>query len=211
MTDRLVIVGGGGHGREAVAVARAASRVTDRWPSIVVVDDGIEVGSPAAELLERIDAELLGAVHILIDSGDEHVIAIGAPAVRHAVAVRIGGAAPAVPLVDPSAWIGDDVVLDDGAMIYPGAICTSNVRVGHHSHLNCGAIVSHDCRIGDFVSLSPGVRLNGGVRIDDRAFLGTGALVLPGRRVGQDAVVGAGAVVIDDVPAGETVVGVPAR
>jgi acetyltransferase-like isoleucine patch superfamily enzyme len=35
--------------------------------------------------------------------------------------------------------------------------------------------------------------------------------VLPGLTVGKDGLVGAGAVVITGVPAGQTVVGVPAR
>ncbi|MEQ8840694.1 MAG: NeuD/PglB/VioB family sugar acetyltransferase [Acidimicrobiales bacterium] len=205
MSDRLVIVGAGGHGREAVAIARHVNRVRDRWHVIGVVDDGeIDLG--------LIDGELvLGTTHVLIDSGDEHVIAVGDPAVRRTIATRIGDAAPAIPLVDPSAWIGDDVDLDDGVMVHPGAICTTNVRVGFHSHLNCGVVVSHDCWIGDFVSLSPGVKLNGAVRVGDGAFLGTGAIVLPGRTIGQNAVVGAGAVVVDDVAAGSTVMGVPAR
>lgn len=210
MTDRLVIVGAGGHGREALAVARAVNRLRDRWHLIGLVDDG----DPAAadrDRLDRIEAELIGSIDLLVDEGDEHVIAVGDPCTRRRIDARIGGAAPAVTLVDPSAWIGDDVVLGDGAMVFPGAICTTNVRIGRHSHLNCGVIVSHDCVIGDHVSLSPGVRLNGDVTVGDGAFLGTGALVLPGRRVGQGAVVAAGAVVATDVAAGATVMGVPAR
>jgi sugar O-acyltransferase (sialic acid O-acetyltransferase NeuD family) len=205
MTDRLVIVGAGGHGREALAVARAANRLRERWHLIGLVDDGV----PDRRVVDH--SIVLGTTQFLIDHGDEHVIAIGSPAVRRKVAERIGDAAPAISLVDPSAWIGDDVDLDDGAMVYPGAICTTNVRVGFHSHVNCGAIVSHDCRIGDFVSLSPGVKLNGAVTIGHGAFLGTGAIVLPGRSIGQNAVVGAGAVVVDDVEPGATVVGIPAR
>lgn len=205
MTDRLVIVGAGGHGREALAIARTVNRRHERWSVIGLVDDGV----PDPGLVD--DATLLGTTGFLIEHGDEHVIAIGAPTIRRAVAERIGEAAPAISLVDPSAWIGDDVDLAAGVIVHPGAICTTNVRVGLHSHLNCGVIVSHDCRIGDFVSLSPGVKLNGAVTVGDGAFLGTGAIVLPGRSIGQDAVVGAGAVVIDDVAPGATVVGVPAR
>ena len=41
--------------------------------------------------------------------------------------------------------------------------------------------------------------------------IGTGARILPGVHIGRGAVVGAGAVVRDDVEAGTTVVGVPAR
>ena len=206
MTDRLVIVGAGGHGREALAIARAVNRDRDRWHVIGLVDDGAP-----DNLVPVDDANLLGTTDFLIDHGDEHVIAIGAPMIRRAVAERIGDAAPAIALVDPSAWLGDDVELAEGVIVHPGAICTTNVRVGLHSHVNCGVIVSHDCRIGDFVSLSPGVKLNGAVTVGDGAFLGTGAIVLPGRSIGQDAVVGAGAVVIDDVAPGATVVGVPAR
>lgn len=205
MTDRLVIVGAGGHGREALAVARAVNRLRDRWHEIAFVDDG-----PVDP--HRVDeALLLGTTDVVIDGGDEHVIAVGDPAVRREIAERIDGCAPAVTLVDPSAWVGDDVDLEEGSLLYPGSICTTNVRIGFHTHLNCGVIVSHDCRLGDFVSLSPGVKLNGGVTVGDGAFLGTGAIVLPGRAVGQGAVVGAGAVVVDDVAPGATVVGVPAR
>ncbi|MDW3217886.1 MAG: acetyltransferase [Acidimicrobiales bacterium] len=207
MSDRLVIVGAGGHGREALAIAREINRLTDNWHEILFVDDG----ETDADLLDRVDAEVIGGLAELRVNGDDHVLAIGDPGVRRRLDAEIDGDAPAIPLVSLDAWIGDDVHLDDGVMIHPGVTCTTNVRIGRHSHLNCGAVVSHDCRIGDYVSVSPGVLLNGAVTVEDDAFLGTGAIVLPGRRIGQGAVVGAGAVVVDDVAAGATVVGVPAR
>ncbi len=48
-------------------------------------------------------------------------------------------------------------------------------------------------------------------RVGDRVTIGAGALVLGGVHVGDDATVAAGAVVVDDVAAGVTVAGVPAR
>jgi len=47
--------------------------------------------------------------------------------------------------------------------------------------------------------------------VEDRASIGSGAVVLGGVRIGAGALVGAGAVVTQDVAAGETVAGVPAR
>jgi len=47
--------------------------------------------------------------------------------------------------------------------------------------------------------------------IGDNVFIGAGARVLGGIKVGDNAVIGANAVVIHDVPAGATVVGIPAK
>lgn len=48
-------------------------------------------------------------------------------------------------------------------------------------------------------------------RIGNQTFVGVGARVLGGIKIGDDAVIGANAVVINDVAAGATVVGIPAR
>jgi serine O-acetyltransferase len=47
--------------------------------------------------------------------------------------------------------------------------------------------------------------------VGDNVYMGAGARVLGGIHVGDNAVIGANAVVIHDVPAGATVVGIPAR
>jgi acetyltransferase-like isoleucine patch superfamily enzyme len=47
--------------------------------------------------------------------------------------------------------------------------------------------------------------------VRDGAAIGSGAVILPGITIGERAMVGAGSVVTKDVPAGATVVGVPAR
>jgi UDP-2-acetamido-3-amino-2,3-dideoxy-glucuronate N-acetyltransferase len=47
--------------------------------------------------------------------------------------------------------------------------------------------------------------------VEQRVSLGSGVVVLGGVRIGEGALVGAGAVVTRDIPAGETVAGVPAR
>lgn len=72
------------------------------------------------------------------------------------------------------------------------------------------AQVGPDCLIMSCVTI--GTRGGGGVPILGRHVdVGTGAKILGSVHIGDDAVIGANAVVIQDVPAGVTVVGIPAR
>ena len=52
---------------------------------------------------------------------------------------------------------------------------------------------------------------DGAPRLGGNVLVGSGAKLLGGIRIGDNAQIGANAVVLDDVPAGATAVGVPAR
>lgn len=96
--------------------------------------------------------------------------------------------------------IGDPVVVEPGIYILHGQVVVDGiVRIG------AGAV------LGPFVTIGlRGGELQGPV-LEREVSVGTGAKVIGPVRVGAGARIGAGAVVVDDVPAGATVVGVPAR
>ena len=207
MTTPLVIVGAGGHGRETLDVVEACNAVSPTYDFV-----GFCALDADIDLVERRGAIVLGDVDVLRDLDASYVIGIGTSETRRDIEARIAGfGREAVTLAHPAASLGSDIRLAPGVILAAGARVTTNVTLGRHTHLNVNAVVSHDCEIGDYVTLSPGVLVNGTVTLGDGVFLGTGAVVLPGRSIGPWAKIGAGAVVTEDVSAGQTVVGVPAR
>lgn len=75
----------------------------------------------------------------------------------------------------------------------------NQVQIGHNCLIGRGCIICGQCAIAGSVTIGDGVTLAGSVGIAD------------GRTIGAGATVGARAGVMDDVPAGETWFGYPAR
>jgi serine O-acetyltransferase len=96
--------------------------------------------------------------------------------------------------------IGDPVVVEPGIYVIHGQVVIDGlVEIGAGTVI--APFVTIGLRAGD-------VR---GATIERNVSIGTGAKVIGAVRIGEGATVGANAVVVDDVPAGATVVGAPAR
>lgn len=99
--------------------------------------------------------------------------------------------------------------------IHPGATIGRRFFIDHGS----GAVIGETAEIGEDVTLYQGVTLGGtslepGKRhptIGNCVVIGSGAQVLGPITVNEGARIGANAVVLKDVPAGVTMVGIPAR
>lgn len=197
----MTLVGGGGHAKVVLATARAAGleveRALDddrsRWGRQIL---GLPIAGPIADALDDPDALVLLAI------GDNRARA------RMAASARC----TFVPaLVHPSAIVHPSVSLGLGTVVFAGAIVQPDSRLGEHVIVNTGASIDHDCAIGDCAHIAPGARLSGGVTIGEGCLLGIGSAAIPGVTIGSWTVVGAGAAVVNDLPAGCTAVGVPAR
>ena len=204
--DRLLIVGAGGHAK----VILDAARKSHAFERLALLDEnpanwgkrisGIEIVG-GQELLSRLDSRLWQAI-----------VAVGDNVIRRRLVARVEEAGwRFARVVHPSAQIGEDVEIGDGAVVLARVVINSAAHIGRHAIVNSAAVVEHDCFVGDYAHLAPASCMAGGARLEEGALLGLRATVLPGRTVGAWAVAGAGAVVTRDLSANALATGMPAR
>ena len=210
---RLVIFGAGGAAREIRWLAQEVDAVAPSYTfSGYVVSDLSKLGPLDSR------AEVLGDVAWLrAHRGEFDAIAlgIGMPGPRNRVATELlaeFGDEMFPTLIHPSVRLDRTTCrLGPGVLLCAGVTVTVHVQIEAFVLVNYNCSIGHETRVGRASVINPGANLAGGVSIGPGVLIGTGAQVLQYRSVGAGATVGAGAVVVKDVPAGVTVVGVPAR
>ena len=205
--ERIVVVGGGGHGSDTLDLVR---RALPGCAIAGILDDELTPGPGSGRLAGR-GVPVLGPVSVDVLGDAAFVIALGYPDGRASVAARLPAAQAAGALVDPSAVVSPTASLAADVAVFWNASVSPNVVIGAHAFVSYGATVGHESRIGSCSAVMPGARVSGDVAVGDRVLVGTGAVILEGLSVGDGARIGAGAVVTRDVAAGATVRGVPAR
>jgi UDP-perosamine 4-acetyltransferase len=201
---RVLVVGAGGHARVCIEA---------------LLDGGMDVvgcvsadGNGAAGLPCPVLGRTADLADVALAAAATHAfVAVGDNAARQALAGECERASlPLVTAISRFAMVSSSARLGDGVVVLAGAVVNAAAVVGRGVILNTRSSVDHDNVVADFAHISVGVSLGGSVSIGARALVGIGSTVLPGLKVGDDAVVGGGAVVVRSVPAGATVVGVPA-
>lgn len=127
-----------------------------------------------------------------------------------------------------SSTLGNDVRVGPYAHLRPGCVVEDGVELGNYAEVKASRIgartkVHHfsylgDAQVGRDVNIGAGTitcnydgRAKHRTIIEDSAFIGSDTMLVAPVTIGREAGTGAGSVVTRDVPAGQVVVGVPAR
>ena len=204
-SQRILIVGAGGFGREVLQWAR------DAWPGHATQIAGFL--SSDDRVLDKFDGcpEIIGHPDAYRPAaGDYLLLAIGVPYVRRQVAESLlARGAEFLTLVHPTAIVAVSARIGAGAILCPYSIASDACRVGRFVIMNYHTSLGHDASAGDFAVLSPYATLGGNAHIHEDVFLGLHASIGPGRTVGARSKVSANSCVLANAPADSIVYGVP--
>lgn len=196
----IYLIGAGGHAKVILALLEAQGR-----KCLGIYDDNEQ-----RQCTTLLGLPVIGAVREMPDRFDiSAVIAIGDNAVRKRIAESFRNICWAT-LVHPHSWVHGSVKIDEGSVVFAGAVIQPDTHIGKHTIINTSASVDHDCRIGDFCHIAPGCHLAGGVTVGNSTFIGVGTTVIPNVAVVSNSIIGAGASVVNDITQSGTYVGVPA-
>lgn len=198
MSESVIIIGAGGHGKVIADLVLAAGDHI-----LGFLDDdlsktsyrNIPVLGPISSASCYCNASFIIAI------GDNHTRAELASNMK----LRWYTAIHPSAVISPSAKIGA------GSMILANATVNADSVIGDHCIINTASVVEHENRIGNFVHLSSRVVLGGCVQVDSYCHIGIGVCVRNCIHICSDCVIGAGAAVVSDISAPGTYIGVPAK
>ena len=205
MTDKLAIIGAGGHGKVVADAAISMGKYAD----IVYVDSKFHDCDTHYDL--PIVADDSG-IPDLIQKGFAFIIAIGSNRIRAEKYALLGSyTAEMATIIHAAATISPAAKIAPGVVIFAGAIINADASIGANVIVNTAAIVEHDCVISQHVHLAPNSTLTGGCHIGELSLFGASASAIPNQKIGANVVVGAGSVVVHNIPDNTIARGIPAK
>jgi len=205
MADRIIVVGGGGFGRELMCWLEdcAAAGTLPRMAGFI--DDN------PAEL--RGYGPRLGSIQDFTPGPrDLFALGVASPSVKRRLAGLLhdrGGKFPVV--IHPTAIVVRTAQVAEGVVMCPRSTLTADTRIERFVTMLNTSGVGHDSVVGEFSTISSVCDVMGNAVIGSDVFLGSSVRILPKVKIGSGAIVGAGVTVIRSVRPGDTVYNPPPK
>ncbi len=122
--------------------------------SIIIVNEGLELKEPIAATLIKV-RDAYSAFAVLLDAyqriKSQQLVGIQQPVYIDATA-KIGEQV----FIGAFAYVGANVIIANGAKIYPSAYIGNDVIIGENTVIHPGVKIYHNCRIGNNVTIHAG-------------------------------------------------------
>lgn len=209
-TQKVVIIGTGGMGREVLWLLKAHNQIGSRFHYDVL---GFLTNASEEHETRVCELSVLGPEEWVVGKSDVHAIcAIGDSRHRRRITRLLEAQGVSfISVIDPSVRMSDFVNIGKGCILCAGVVLTTQVSIGNHVIININATINHDVVVEDYVTIGPGARLTGRTRLGYGVEIGASATLIPRKEVGRGSIVGAGAVVTRNIGENKVAAGVPAR
>ena len=149
MTNNLIIVGAGGHGK----VVLDAALKQKKYNIIGFADDGKGVGSKVSG-----DYMVICDNSAVLQMQNIHyfIVAIGNNTIREKIFNELKDKLKPATIIHTSAVISDNANIQFGTVVLANAVINPGANIGNNCIINAMALVDHDSTIGNNTHLSPG-------------------------------------------------------
>jgi sugar O-acyltransferase (sialic acid O-acetyltransferase NeuD family) len=204
-TQKLILIGGGGHCRSVIDVAESAG-----FQIIGILDIPEKVGtSVLGYKIIGIDDQIADYVEIA-----RFVVTVGqikeaTLRVRLHELIRASGGKLAT-IISPKAYVSRFATIGEGVVIMHQAVVNANASIGKGCIINTFADIEHDAIIGDYCHISTGATVNGGCIVRDKVFIGSNTVIVNGVSITSRCIIGAESLVQKNITESGIYYGIPA-
>ncbi len=189
----IAIIGGGGLGREVIALIKIINETDKKWNVIGFFDD-----NSSSDIIN--DFPVLGPVDMINEQKKDLaiVIAIGNPLVKESIFKKINNAHIYFPnIVHPSSiyFDLDRVKLGIGCIFFANTVFTTDIAINDFVFVNNNVSISHDVVIGSFSTLMPMVSISCKTDIGRSCFIGNNTVICKETNINNGTKLVAGTIV----------------
>lgn len=190
MSKKLILIGGGGHCKSVIEVAKSTG-----YTILGILDIPEEIGK------QVLDYKIIGVdddIPQYIDKA-EFIITVGF--IKNSTlriklynqVLEAGG--KLATLIASTAHVSEYATLGVGTVVMHQAFVNAGAVIGNNVIINSFANIEHDVHIGNQCHISTGTMVNGDCRVGDNCFIGSQSVLVNGIMVCPDVIVGAGSLV----------------
>lgn len=211
---KLAIIGAGGFGREVLWYLNEINKksLIEQGNEKFIIEGFVDENR-ALHKKKINGVKVLGSLDWLTVNNDVSVVCAIANS-RSKIAVIMFLESHGVrfeTIIHPSAIVSDSVLIEQGSIIGPNVVITTQVEIKEHVSVHYNSTIGHDTVINSFSTIYPGVNISGNVRVGKGVELGTNSTILQGLKIGDGSFLGAGAVVNKSIKDNVVAVGIPAK
>lgn len=107
--------------------------------------------------------------------------------------------------------INKNCIIGKGSIIWPGAVITSNIKIGDFSHINVNTAIGHDTITGSYFTTSPGSVISGNCVIGNGVFCGANSTIREKVKICDNVILGLNAGVVKDITISGVYTGTPCK